>query len=905
MTVLGPVGFAAPWLLLALLALPVLWVILRAVPPAAVRRRFPGVALLLGLRDDESVTDRTPWWLLVLRMLAAAAVIVAFAGPILDPDPEPAGSGPLLVVMDGGWASAPDWDARLARAEAALDRAGRVGRPVALVQLTDPAPVIFADAAALAPTLAGLTPRPWAPLPWDVPEGEYDTLWIADGLAHPGRDDLMTALSARGSVTVVEGARPVLALRPPALTEDGVSVTALRALPYPAREVTIAAIGPDPSGTVRRLAAAPATFEAGAAETTVTFELEAEVRDRVARFAIPGTASAGAVAPTGDTLARAEVALIRTGAEAERPDLLQPLHYLRQALATQAEVIEGTLSDMIAANPDVIALADAGPLPAVDAGALGDWVEAGGTLLRFAGPRMAAAQGSAEDPLMPVRLRAGGRSVGGAMSWGEPRALAPFPEASPFAGLPVPSDVAVTAQVLAEPGPELAERTIAALADGTPLVTRAGRGAGRIVLFHVTADAEWSSLPLSGLFVSMLERLAVARAADARAEAPEGSVWAAAQLIDWRGDPTPGDELPGVPAERLSAGTPGPDMPPGTYTWEDRARAVTILGPDGTLEAATWPPGTARATLTTRAERPLAGLLLAAAIVLLAIDAAASLMVSGRLRGAAVALLALTLGPLAGPADAQDDALALRATSEVVLAHVLTGDDRVDDVARAGLDGIGRVLTARTSIEPGPPVGVDPARDELSFFPFLYWPVTADQPIPGQDAYDRLQRYLAGGGMILFDTRDADVSRFGATTPAQLKLQALARPLDIPPLEPLPRDHVLTRTFYLIQDTPGRHEGAQVWVEASSPDAAAAEGVPFRDLNDGVTPVVIGGGDWAAAWAVDAAGREMLPVGRGMAGERQREIARRFGVNLVMHVLTGNYKSDQVHVPALLDRLGQ
>ena len=115
----------------------------------------------------------------------------------------------------------------------------------------------------------------------------------------------------------------------------------------------------------------------------------------------------------------------------------------------------------------------------------------------------------------------------------------------------------------------------------------------------------------------------------------------------------------------------------------------------------------------------------------------------------------------------------------------------------------------------------------------------------------------------------------------------------------------MTRTFYLLQDFPGRHLNGEVWVEAAPPGAEQVEGMPFRNLNDGVTPVVIGGNDWAAAWAVTSAGQAMLPVGRGFGGERQRELAYRFGVNLVMHVLTGNYKSDQVHVPALLDRLGQ
>jgi len=159
--------------------------------------------------------------------------------------------------------------------------------------------------------------------------------------------------------------------------------------------------------------------------------------------------------------------------------------------------------------------------------------------------------------------------------------------------------------------------------------------------------------------------------------------------------------------------------------------------------------------------------------------------------------------------------------------------------------------------------------------------------------------------MILFDTRDADIAGFGGQSGNGTKLRELAARLDIPPLEPIPEDHVLTRTFYLLQDFPGRHDSRDVWVEAAMADAERAEGMPFRNLNDNVTPVVIGGNDWASAWAVSTDGSRMFPVGRGFAGERQREIAYRFGINLVMHVLTGNYKSDQVHVPALLDRLGQ
>ncbi|MEM7320240.1 MAG: DUF4159 domain-containing protein, partial [Pseudomonadota bacterium] len=336
--------------------------------------------------------------------------------------------------------------------------------------------------------------------------------------------------------------------------------------------------------------------------------------------------------------------------------------------------------------------------------------------------------------------------------------------------------------------------------------------------------------------------------------------------------------------------------------------ARNVLTASDTLSPTVWPADVPIESLALREEFPLGGILLSLAIALLAADVLASLALSGRLRLAgAVGLIAMVMtSPSAEAQTTPDDSdFALLATSELGLAHVLTGNRQLDQIAQAGLQGLTDTLIFRTSVEPAQPIGIDLERDELAFFPLLYWPVTPDQPMPSDEAYAKLNTYLRSGGMILFDTRDADIARFGTSSPNGAKLQQLAAPLDIPPLEPVPHDHVLTRTFYLLQDFPGRHMGRDVWVESAPPDAEQIEGMPFRNLNDGVTPVVIGGNDWASAWAVDRNGRPLLPIGRGYAGERQRELAYRFGVNLVMHVLTGNYKSDQVHVPALLDRLGQ
>ena len=915
MTLFGAIGFLSPWLLLGLLALPVLWWLLRAVPPAPIRRFFPGVRILLGLEDPEKTPHKTPWWLLLLRLVAVAAAIIAFAKPVLNPDVRESGSGPLLVLMDAGWASAPDWRKRQVWLDSALEAAARDGRPVALVAMTQPVPgegtLTFQDARQALERLAFMEPRAYGPdresyAAWIADqEGSFDTIWLHDGLAQPGTQALGAALTARGSVTMVGGAGPPDALRPATLQDGMLKISAIRSdgLSGPVR---VNVFGPDPTGIERLLATSDGLFEDGATEAEISIDLPIELRNRVARFELAQGLSAGGVILADDGLRRRKVGLIQASGEGEGQQLVRPLHFLRKALLPTAEIVEAPLTDVLNTAPDMIILADVGTLAPAEQSALIEWVEDGGLLLRFAGPRLAQSGAGQveEDPLLPVRLRAGGRSVGGAMSWGAPKRLRPFGEDSPFFGLTLPGDVNVTSQVMAQPDPDLPDRVMAALEDGTPLVTGRGLGLGRVVLIHVTANAEWSSLPLSGLFVQMLERIALLSGQSiGDAQDLEGTQWVPEKILTGAGRLVEPKAMPGVDGALLAEIARNAEVPPGIYTSGDRRAAINLMHGESTLEPITIPAGVSIAEMGISNERDLAPPLLMLAIVLLAIDVIATLWLSGRLRstGAVVPLLALVL--FATSAQAQEER-AIAAANNTVLAYVETGDAALDAISYAGLDGLSQVLTNRTAIEPIEPVAVNLETDELSFYPFIYWPISERQQQPSDEAYAKLNNFLRSGGMILFDTRDAHLGGGGFGTPNGRILQRVAAKLDVPPLEPIPGDHVLTRTFYLLNAFPGRWASNDIWVEAS-PDAEEIEGMPFRNLNDGVTPIVIGGNDWASAWAVNENGQYRFPVGSGSGGQRQREIAFRFGVNLIMHVMTGNYKSDQVHVPALLERLGQ
>ena len=897
--------FLTPWVLLGLLALPLLWWLLRATPPSPKHLRFPGVRLLMGLKDIEKMPDKTPIWLLLLRMLAIAAAIIAFAEPVLNPETRAEGDGPLLVLMDGGWASAPTWAERVEEAERLLEQAARAGRPTVFASLSTPLPqgMPYVDARDWLSVLRGLEPQPWAQdrqtaIEWLKNEQPFETYWLTDGLQHSDTD-LAKTLASKGPLRIIGSATDPLALLPLELDAGQLSVTVI-GTPATAAPVTLVAHGTAPNGTEVPFASIQGTLPAGETEVSLTFDMPLELTNRVTRVTLQGQPSAGAVSLADDSSRRRKVALVGASIQ-EGPQLVAPMHFLRKALEPSVALIEGSLADVLLGAPDVIVLSDVGQLSISSTNSLLSWVEKGGLLVRFAGPRLAAdGAGQVEDdPLLPVRLRAGGRTLGGAMAWNTPKHLTPFPETSPFYGLPIPADIEVFAQVVAQPAPDLAERTLAALEDGTPLVTQRTQGDGRVVLYHVTANAEWSTLPLSGLFVQMLERLSISANTGDAGAVLEGRMWTPDKMLDGFGRLNDADIGVPVRGERLSEPV-GPDAQPGLYTSGDLRVAVNVMQAGDTLSALALPTGAEIELLGQSNEQSLKPLFLMAALTLFMLDVLGTLWVTGRLfnRGVAQAagvLLMVSLIPI--PEAKADDASAILAANDTVLAYVITGDQSVDNTSAAGLLGLSLVLIDRTSIEPIAPIGVNVETDDLSLLPMLYWPIITDQPALSERAVQRLNRYLATGGMIVFDTRDAQLgSGFGVLTPNGKMLQRVTESLDIPPLSPIPSGHVLTRAFYLLEDFPGRWSGPDVWVEVTSGGA---------NQNDGVTSVVIGANDWASAWAVSESGQPMFPVGRGLTGERQRELARRFGVNLVMYVMTGNYKADQVHVPALLERLGE
>jgi hypothetical protein len=993
----GALAFLNPWLLAGLLTLPVIYWLLRTVPPRPKQVAFPATRILVGLENKDKTPAKTPWWLTLIRMLAATLVILALADPVLNPNRETAlkGTGPVVIAVDNSWASAARWAERARMIDRLIQEAEGRNRAVVIAPTASATKTFqfrIEPPVAARSTAAALQPQPFAPQQADA-VGALETLlgsipgvsvvWLTDGLDHDGASrgfaDRLAKLGSSGFAVIEAGAgEEPLALSAGVGAGGKLDATVLRASGG-ARDGILHAF------SVRSQRLGEATFKMlpGATTASATFELPLELRNQVTRVEIATERSAGAVQLLDASSQWNRIGLLSGENREQAQPLLAPLYYIQKALAPFSEIVQPKDSNLaqgidtvIKQNATILVLADIGTLDGDVKTRVDEWVRKGGILVRFAGPRLE----KGGDELLPAPLRVGGRTLGGALSWSTPQALGAFTDDSLFAGLNIPADVLVTRQVLSDPSRLDAKVKVwARLKDGTPLVTAAARGSGQVVLFHVTANSDWSNLPLSGLFVEMLRRISTL----AKSSAPSGealdtgkaaepaaavsgdqsTVLAPIQVLDGYGTlKSPPPTAQAIMAAKFAETRATADHPPGYYGSQATPRALNVITPKATLQALPALPAAAeRRAYTSQTAKPMKPTLLALALALLFIDVIAVLLLQmgsrawsflrPAARAASVVTISCLLAALAmagdataqtnwkGPIDTpserpggrgnQDflppygqstqqvqtvrppglspaDLQALGATGKVTFGYVLSGDAGADDTSRQGLQGLNRELIARTAVDPGEPVGVNIANDEIAFFPILYWPVVANARALPDAVLAKIDAYMKQGGLIVFDTRD-----YGQGMPSGFNLQGGGRDgtalqrllgrLDLPRLEPVPDTHVLTKSFFLIRSFPGRWDGGQMWVEAEAPENSA-QGKRAKRA-DGVSSVIITSNDLASAWARDANGRPLYPTVPG--GELQREMAFRTGINIVMYALTGNYKADQVHIPALLERLGQ
>ena len=922
MVAISSISFLFPWVLAALLTLPLIWWLLRIVPPRPKSVIFPAIRFLYRLKKDEQSAATTPWWLLLLRLVIAALIILAIARPILNLPEQRDSKGEVVIIVDDGWTAAESWDSLKATLNKLVEETTRQERQLYIITAARQGegrqvilkPLADQEAYGVA---ASLEPKSWpahyGSLVHLLPRLEFldnpEFIWLSSGIlqsAHlPDLNDLIHQLSNIGPLTIYREesitAAPIIGL--PNLNSEELSVPLF--LPEGAAIDNGVLTAKADGGKI--ITSVPFTFSENGISTNVSLKIPNKVRNDIRRLEIASSRNTGSVFLLDHRWQRRQVGLVTTVSEQVDQPLLDEIHYLSQALTPFFDITRGQIEELLTEDRSLIVLGDAANLSEGIERKLLDWIAKGGVLVRFSGPKIANSSGT----LVPVNLRSGNRSLQGAMSWNQPTHLGPIPQSSPFFGLNIPTDVTVKKQVLANPSPELLDKTWAQLEDGTPLVTADRQNAGWLVLFHTTATPEWSNLAISGLFVEMLREIGNLSQISNQNFSDQRSLPPFRLMDGFGGIQSEIGIAEPVNTAEMETLLLDASHPPGYYGDENFNIAINIGQFDTSYSLIDM--GQFPATIRYFDKSTVIDLvmpIILAALLLVLIDQITSLHLQGKLPAfktisrASVILIAIGLsvfimptGTLAQETEFDGDAKALAATLDTRLGYIRTRDTAVDRMSHNGLAGLSRQLRNRTAVEAKDPLPVDIEQDELVFYPLIYWPITPDFPALSDQAILKLNNYFSGGGTILFDTRNQNnVGQFGPdlyNSPENARLRQLTARLDIPRVHQVPTDHVVTRSFYLMQTFPGRYDGGEVWIE----DTTGIQG------NDGVASVVIGSNDWAAAWAIDTDGRYQAATLPG--NERQRELAYRFGINLVMYTLTGNYKADQVHIPAILERLGQ
>jgi hypothetical protein len=931
---LSNLTFLNPWVLSGFAALPIIWFILKVMPPAPKRINFPATHFLSGLVPEDIKSEDTPLWLRLLRLLIVALIIIAFAHPVSKPEDTTSWRGAMRLVIDNSWAAAPTWSQQIQKAEELLKLAEREKSQIFILETAardgQKAPTQIGPISAIK---AQQYMKAAEPVPWPANYGAMrssieDTkregqsqlyitsFWLSHGIAEGAIRPVISALKNQGDLNfykpkddsfipyikdykyIFDGNKFSV--------EMGVAGKAPQTTPITLRTL-------NQTGTVLD----KQTISLGQTEKSrmVEINLPPELRNQISAFELEGQNHAASLYLLDDNNRKRRVGLVTFKAEDDATPLIEAEYYIARALAPYADIIRGELQTVIAEKPSVIILPDIGGLPLDDLNTLSEWVDDGGVLIRFAGPNMARSAAEQNDTLVPVPLSRTDRALDGALTWSTPLPLAPFPETSPFYGIELSDTLTVKRQLLAASGEGLTDKTWASLNDGTPLVTAKSKNDGLLILVHTTATPEWSDLALSGTFVKMLQKM-LSLSGKSNFQITVNQQLFPITLINAFGQrqPPKGTEKP-ILAKDLAETVPSALTPPGLYGNGNEQTALHLGHHLSrmTKRELSLPGSVNILPYNNQASEDYKAAFLTLAALFFFVDwfimfilqiISAPLFTSRSKNAAAKAAKAtsffvvLSLGILSfsGKTHAQiSEPLTdhMRYASDVSIGFVSAGSPALDSLTRKGLKTLEQAVEQRTSVSIGTIKQINPETDDLAFYTLIYWPISPQSKTLNPDGQRNVQYYLDHGGTILFDTRD-QLSAVKTGVQANLGrngqyLRQITSPLNIPPLHPIPRGHVLSKTFYLLQGYPGKYQNGTVWIEKQS-----------NIGRDGVSSVLVGAHDWAGAWAaVDDSGFRVY------GSDRQSEMSLRFGVNLIMYALTGNYKDDQVHIPHILERLGQ
>lgn len=911
MSLFTALSFTSPLILMALLGLPLVWYLLRLNPPQPQRIILPTIRFLYDTKTPPPKPLTPPLWLLILRSLIFLLLVFAFAQPIFKRNDLSIQNQTVLIIHDDYYIAGIDWQKRMSVLSGLLTDLDSAQNKILYIdgRIEDNLPDF-----SLMPNLASdirmslekATPRPvdndykifFERLENAQQHNISQIFWLTDPFNGLEKERMKNWLSsiAPTEVIIFNPVQPIELLYNARVDESRMvfEVGFLKlAQQNISEQIPVSLINSSGQIIHSGFLQNPSREDPGQQALEIGFDVPPAFLNDVIAARIGHTPHAGAVFLNQGDWVRPPVGLVTNlTLNNERP-YISETYYLRRALEKYSEIKQGDIQGLIEdKSVSIIIWPDIFPLSPADISAVEEWVENGGVLIQFASEHPDVY--SNNQSLMPVRLRAANRALDGTLSWDEPQRLTSWGASnSPFNGLAIPADVTIQKQVMAVPELSLLEKSWAVLEDGTPLVTAMRKEQGWTILFHITPTASWSNLPLSGLFENMFERLIkLNRQRGFNETIATAENYQLAQKITGFGQI---QNLSSQMQNNINASVqfnretkPSYETPAGLYRSSMNSFALN-LGPS-LLHQNVFDFTASQIELRDadfRGNISFFPYLLLLALLLIILDMIALSMLHKFSRRIAVFLLCagLIFASINSVQAQTSDEDLIKFSITTHLAYFKTGDATFDAVTEKGLKSLGDEIMRRTSTQIGGVHGLDISQTSPALFPIIYWRLHPTEfPRITEQTRRSLLDFINHGGMILIDTASGRIENETLTKLSQL--------VNFPALYPIDEKHVLKRSFYLMNYFPGYYNSEEFWTSKDE-----------QNRHDGVSGLLVGANNWALAWARNEDGEPSFAIQSGSAN--QREWAYRFGVNLVLYSLTGNYKGDQVHIPFILERIGK
>lgn len=620
-------------------------------------------------------------------------------------------------------------------------------------------------------------------------------------------------------------------------------------------------------------------------------EIPKEKNDLIYYFKISNSKSVSSVAIKSNYVKKKKIGLVQTNFQDNDNEYFRANFFVRKALESNYDLKSLPLDQLLSPNKSLIISDDFDTTFFGFEERILQWIGEGGTFLKFAGDKFLSHaennQLSSVLGIIPITKKV--ISVDGELSFKRNLSIAQISGKSPIRDFEIPKKIKINKYIeIPKNIDNLKLKFWVKLDNGAPLITQRPYEKGNLILVHLPANNEWSNISLSIFFPDLLNKIIqISRGINAE---EVQQIFKPLKILDALGNLVePRIDTLNLDSKIFMDSKLTRDNPPGLYKNELGFHGLNISDYlQNEYDYIYLPKEIIIDDFNSNSSFEIKNFLVLLCLLVFVCETLVNFLGRDFLKFKyfnplkVMFLILIVFSPNIVFANEKLDYL-----GQTKLAYIQTGVEEIDRINYEGLREISSYISSKTSAILGSPIGLDLEKDEIDYFPIIYISLIKNAKNLNDISLGKLQNFINSGGILLFDCKASFESLF--VEDCLILFKKHYKNLDISAFKKLTSESTLSKSFYLLNSYPGR-KNEMVYIAYNN-----------QINNDKVLSIVIGNNDWTGAWAKDANNSFLLPLFEN--DKEQRDLSFRFGTNIVLYSLTGNYKSDQVHIPEILKRM--